>query len=684
MGSTSSTLDHGLTKEQKAFITQKLKKIYDENLLNQDEATLNKTLTSEYSRLVESFQRLNIDTTSTKVSVKEQPSPSVAPTPRARQSILKSSFGNNNNNNANPSSIRQASSKAETPTNRNSTAKGKGSRRRSFDFSGKDPGKTSSSFSALTATDASVNAISQAVNDAVNTALAVSRSATDNITLQEVTDSWDSVTTQPFCEICKMAFKSVAFLDRHIKFSSLHSDNVKKQAEMKTAAAAAAATATSPVASATTPNGSGGGKDSVGTTTTATTVPPPSILTSPPKPVTTKEALKVVQEEGTHYRLLYSGSKFYWRSKESVDFDLYHHFLAHAVEVIPFHTGKQKELPRFYLDYEAILEAVSKSVDNDVDKTIESMKKEDRFADIPERDQLREDFLVKKFVTYILQRLRFENGICDFFPSFADDPEHFPVLEKRPVVLVPINITRRRKSSAEEIQETLLNINDDRQAISASLEKANQFTSDGKANMIQKMAYSNKIAGLVYNAACYLSAKPWYSLKSKNMKRWLHAIDKVIRNNMVRKARVYLDKKGLNIAKGLPQEQLALQPSLPSSHCRCARITPLTEEVPHVHQPSLDEPFHGLDFVHTKGFASIRHKAVVDAIDRLVKKNFKVKTQTEPRIPLKVLPSPPQPPAPEDPAPTTTTGDHNSKDRIRQEATREPRGSNTPTTEQLA
>eukprot|EP00981_Chlorochromonas_danica_P013826 scaffold6875_cov159-Ochromonas_danica.AAC.5 len=117
------------------------------------------------------------------------------------------------------------------------------------------------------------------------------------------------------------------------------------------------------------------------------------------------------------------------------------------------------------------------------------------------------------------------------------------------------------------------------------------------------------------------------------------------------------------------EEQLALQPSLPSSHCRCARITPLTEEVPHVHQPSLDEPFHGLDFVHTKGFASIRHKAVVDAIDRLVKKNFKVKTQTEPRIPLKVLPSPPQPPAPEDPAPTTTTGDHNSKDRIRQEAT---------------
>eukprot|EP00981_Chlorochromonas_danica_P001996 scaffold411_cov171-Ochromonas_danica.AAC.2 len=88
------------------------------------------------------------------------------------------------------------------------------------------------------------------------------------------------------------------------------------------------------------------------------------------------------------------------------------------------------------------------------------------------------------------------------------------------------------------------------------------------------------------------------------------------------------------------EEQLALQPSLTPSHCRCARITPPTEEVPHVHQASLNEPFHGLDCVHTKGFASRRQQAVVDVIDRFVKKSFKAKTQTELRIPLRVLPGP--------------------------------------------
>lgn len=55
-----------------------------------------------------------------------------------------------------------------------------------------------------------------------------------------------------------MAFKSVAFLERHVKFSSLHADNEKKAKEAGLAA-----------------------------------------LVSPPKP--TKKEL-VTQEEGMHYR----------------------------------------------------------------------------------------------------------------------------------------------------------------------------------------------------------------------------------------------------------------------------------------------------------------------------------------------------------------------------------------------
>ena len=41
-------------------------------------------------------------------------------------------------------------------------------------------------------------------------------------------DSWDSVSAQPSCVICSMTFPSQSKLDRHIKYSSMHADAVKK------------------------------------------------------------------------------------------------------------------------------------------------------------------------------------------------------------------------------------------------------------------------------------------------------------------------------------------------------------------------------------------------------------------------------------------------------------------------
>lgn len=93
---------------------------------------------------------------------------------------------------------------------------------------------------------------------------------------EPVADSWDSVTTQPFCTVCQMAFKSQPFLDRHVKYSDLHTKNVKKAQgivdpipEEKVVEAAA---------------------------------------TSPVKTTELPEHLFQKQVEGVHYKLLYSGS----------------------------------------------------------------------------------------------------------------------------------------------------------------------------------------------------------------------------------------------------------------------------------------------------------------------------------------------------------------------------------------
>ena len=56
------------------------------------------------------------------------------------------------------------------------------------------------------------------------------------------------------------------------------------------------------------------------------------------------------QVEGKDYRLLYYGSKFFWRTQDNIDFSFYLHIALLIIEVVPFDVYKNKELDRIYLD----------------------------------------------------------------------------------------------------------------------------------------------------------------------------------------------------------------------------------------------------------------------------------------------------------------------------------------------
>ena len=55
------------------------------------------------------------------------------------------------------------------------------------------------------------------------------------------------------------------------------------------------------------------------------------------------------QIEGEHYRLLYSGSKMFWRTKDNIDLHIYLHVIPDCIEVVPFDIERHKELGRIYL-----------------------------------------------------------------------------------------------------------------------------------------------------------------------------------------------------------------------------------------------------------------------------------------------------------------------------------------------
>lgn len=271
-------------------------------------------------------------------------------------------------------------------------------------------------------------------------------------------DVWDSVTEQPYCKVCSMAFKSVAFLDRHVKYSVLHAKSVG-----------------------------------------AVGIPSE-------KPY----------EEGTDYKLIYSGCKFFWRTREEVELSMYLHVDSQAIEVIAFDllNASLRELPRIYLSHPIIASlaeasflsqmaimkerrAIEKMVhlnDASDQSTLErksgDARDDDDRVDAPVFDAF------KEVATFIVQRLQFQaaadilNGLSSsavskavVFSSHPSDGDRVlaAVLPLPPTQLRPVRVVRRRRTNGQEevlAQQDL--VNKDLEAIAYKTSMAEKYQSQSQ------------------------------------------------------------------------------------------------------------------------------------------------------------------------------------------------------------
>lgn len=133
----------------------------------------------------------------------------------------------------------------------------------------------------------------------------------------EEKDSWDSVKGQPACLLCAMVFTSVDKLTTHTKYSTIHASNLKRLEKAK-----------------------------------FTTIIPPE--PSPPKP-----NRQIPSDTPSSNRVLYTGSKFFWRSKHNIDFHIYLHIEAQVLEIIGYDSATQTELPRIYLEESLVSDCIS-------------------------------------------------------------------------------------------------------------------------------------------------------------------------------------------------------------------------------------------------------------------------------------------------------------------------------------
>lgn len=306
-----------------------------------------------------------------------------------------------------------------------------------------------------------------------------------------VMDNWDSVHEQPYCTVCKMAFKSQAFLSRHCKYSEMHLNNVKKLEQEGHVATDGAVPALS--------------------------LTPDVPAASEKNPVVGAAPIDK-QEEGIHFKLLYSGTKFYWRTQENFDIHIFHHMLAHAIEVIPYDVQKRVELPRLYLNFDDVKEIKKAEIQQKIDELSTSD------SATPNPEGIIDNAVRIAVTTYVLARLQksADNAGVIFDRQTGDDKQKCPLLASKPANLVPVTVARKRKSSAEEFQHTLANLENDRNALAAATSAA------------------ERIAEVMHQGVATFNAKKWWDDFPLPRRRWIWAIRRIIRIKHVIKTTAYL------------------------------------------------------------------------------------------------------------------------------------------------
>ena len=291
-----------------------------------------------------------------------------------------------------------------------------------------------------------------------------------------------------------MAFKTPAALDRHTKYSNLHEKNVKQKSEDALVAAE-----------------------------------------SPEK------KLDIRQEEGKDYRLLYYGSKFFWRTQDNIDLSFYQHNVLHVIEVVPFDVYKNKRMDRLYFDKFLIESAI----DNEVRRKVEDKrrvnhesKKSNKFGDGADFNFEEEYVVVQRMeiTTFLLSRLQLHHVTQEgqgnkpkskivFTPLSNDsDAVGSPFLEVPPPLLIPVQVTFRRNTSNAEVKKKLDEVHASQTELKNAISKAEKITQH------------------VHNFISIRASLQKYKHMSLPRKRFVMAANKIILVNMVEKTKKHLAK----------------------------------------------------------------------------------------------------------------------------------------------
>ena len=493
MGSAASMVDdQRLDKERKERIVRELRVEY-ERLQSADASAAYTLMQRLHSLLAEALSEPLVQDGSRKDALS-------AVAKKAAQTGLQK---------AHPNNLGKAPSDGSSSSSSSRTGRSRAPPTRRRSYGEKETARlTKGTGSPSKSASASLNATqSEPVLSPLPDTVTVEVNSTENLS-----DHWDSVTQLPYCTVCQMAFKSVSVLDRHIKYSEMHLKAVKKAEGEASSSSSAAAEAEVPVLA--------------------------------PIPIPR-------QVEGQDYKLLYYGSKFFWRSQENIDFSFFHHIACSIIEVVPFDVYKNKELERLYFE----LGLIHDRIDEDVEVRLEGLRRQfvldnktDKFqSKVFDEAGHRAQLMRQALTNYLLTRLHLQQVMPDkpqtqiaFVESAAAAGDgktggtsagvsiggSSPLLAAPPSILVPVSVMHRRNTSTEEVKQKLSELASDQAALRASISKA------------------ETIAAMVHRFASLYAARKQLMTMSIPRRRWVLAIRKTIQIIATNKTRAMIKAKG--------------------------------------------------------------------------------------------------------------------------------------------
>jgi len=340
-------------------------------------------------------------------------------------------------------------------------------------------------------------------------------------------DCWET-TEQPYCPTCKMVFKSDGLLQRHIKYSTVHSEHLKEAQQQH--CSSLLVSNSEPVLATVRSTSS----DHVHTLNQQFSSPSlllsrqatASRLLSSPSIAEgeTEEADedKGLQQKEKTYKLLYSGSKFFWRTKETIDLHIYLHFASsdeeEVLEMIGYDLNTREELSRLYLSYPKYVNMLETHPNHH--HTFVQLKNE--VLDEVEYDRKKRKLLMSA----LLERVQVSSQHELSLSKLAGDQHCAQLVLSLACIQQKKNIrpvciqTRQDRTTSDAIATTLEQLHTDSQALLSATSRLGHLVVQG----LRSRAVDQQ----------------WLASVSPIRRRWILAIHRVIYRLAVQKTRNHL------------------------------------------------------------------------------------------------------------------------------------------------